>query len=142
MKLRDLPGPLEAALTRLTEKPEARRPCLVVEVEPKTGLFIQYAGSAARPLVLEVCFNVVTREVPGFEAAAKEFFGGEMRLAEEETFGVWNKECASVVRAVELGMCALRSVLQLDWDRELCIDEIEGEPIDRLRRGIVFGGLG
>ena len=143
MKLRDLASPLEAALTRLTEKPESQRPCLVVEAEPKnkTGLFIQYAGSAAQPLVLEVCFNVVTREIPGFESAAKEFFGCEMRIAEDETNGVWDKECASVVRAVELGMYALRYVLRLDWGRELSIDEIEDEPIDRMRRALVLGGL-
>ncbi|HEX9640567.1 MAG TPA: hypothetical protein VGB13_04565 [Candidatus Krumholzibacteria bacterium] len=143
MKLRDLPSELEPALTRLREKPESRRPCLVVEAHPKnSGLFIQYLGSAERPLVLEVCFNVRTREISGFAAAAKRFFGCEMRIAEDESFGVWDKECRSVVRGVEHGMHVLRHVLLLDWDRELFIDEIEDEPIDRVRRGIVLGGLG
>jgi len=143
MKLRDLPGALEPALARLMQKPEAKRPCLVVEASPKnTGLFIQYWGSAEHPLVLQACFNVCTREIPGFEAAATEFFGTEMRIAEDETYGAWDKECPSVVRAVEHGMQVLRHVLMLEWDRELFIDEIEQESINRVRRGLIFGGFG
>jgi hypothetical protein len=142
VKLRDLPSPLEEALTRLMQKPDAERPCLVVEALPKnSGLFIQYYGAAGRPLMLEVVCNDCTRDIPGFAEAARAAFGSEMRVREGETFGVWDRECPSVVRAVEHAMQLLRHVLMLDWDRELWIDEI-GEPIDRVRRGIVFGGFG
>jgi hypothetical protein len=132
VKLRDVAGPLEAALTRLREKPEARRPTVVVDAErPGASVFIQYYGSAERKLVLEVCLNAVTRYIDGFEPAAKEYFGGEARIDESETFGVWDKECESVTQAVERGMHVLRHVLMLDWDAELFIEESEDRTFSR-----------
>lgn len=141
MILRDLPAALEAALMRMMQKPEAKRPCLVVDALPKSGKFIQYYGSVDRPLVLQVVYNVDTREIPRFEDAAKRFFGGDMVIDEDERFGLWDRECPSVVRAVEHGMYVLRHVLLLDWGQELAITELEDEAVDRVRRWLVFGGL-
>lgn len=137
MKLRDVAGELEAALVRLCGKPESVRPCIVVDAQRRgSGIFIQYAGSATRPLILEVCLNVDTREIAGFEEAATEYFGAEVHIDESETFGRWVKECDTVTRAVEQGMHVLRHVLMLGWDTELFIDEIEDR---RLTRKELFG---
>lgn len=129
MKLRDLAPDLEAALTRMSALPAGQRPCVVVEAHRRnSGIFIQYYGSFERPLRLMACFNPDTREIPGFEKAATEWFGAEMVISPDETFGRWTKECPSVTRAVEHGMSVCRHVLMLDWDTELFIDEIVQTP--------------
>lgn len=126
VKLRDVAGPLEAALTRLRARADARLPVVIVAAHRSdSGIFIQYAGSFSRPCMLVMCFNPDTREIAGFEQAATEFFGHQMHIDEGETVGFWYKECESVTRAVEHGMHVLRHILMLGWDAELFIDEHE-----------------
>lgn len=129
MKLRDFPAELEAALTRMTARAPAQLPVVVVDAHSRnSAVFIQYHGAFDRTIGLSVCYNFVTRDIPGLEAAAVEFFGEPMTIAPDETFGMWTKDCSSVTRAVEHGMTVLRHVLMLDWDTEVLIDEHAQEP--------------